>query len=128
MAKQSDYKGIMLDTALRSYTPKKYEREKKVYALLGNLGRPKDFTRFLVQAESCLHHDAFGELHRIGCPTLVIGGTEDGIVTGAASEELAKQIGGSELRMYRGLRHGLYEEAPDFWPCVGAFCSAEAKK
>ncbi len=122
MARRGDYKGIMLDTAERSYTPRRIRRARLTYALMGNLGKPKSFERFLIQAESCLTHDAYDELGRIACPTLVIGGTEDKIVTGAASEEIAAKIPGSELYMYDGLSHGLYEEAPDFLQRVADFC------
>ena len=122
MARRGDYKGIMLDTAERSYTPRRVRRARLTYALMGNLGKPKSFERFLIQAESCLTHDAYDELGRIACPTLVIGGTEDKIVTGAASEEIAAKIPGSELYMYEGLSHGLYEEAPDFLKRVADFC------
>ena len=122
MARRGDYKGIMLDTAERSYSPRRVRRARLTYALMGNLGKPKSFERFLIQAESCLTHDAYDELGRIACPTLVIGGTEDKIVTGAASEEIAAKIPGSELYMYEGLSHGLYEEAPDFLQRVADFC------
>jgi pimeloyl-ACP methyl ester carboxylesterase len=52
----------------------------------------------------------------------VIGGKEDKIVTGKASEEIADRIPGCSLYMYDGLGHGLYEEAPDFLRRVKDFC------
>lgn len=122
MAERGDYKGIMLDTAERSYTEKRARQARIPYALLGNIGRPESFDRFRIQAASCLTHDAYDILPRIACPTLVIGGTDDRIVTGAASEEIAAGIPGSELYMYEGLGHGLYEEAPDFLERVASFC------
>ena len=122
MARRGDYRGIMLDTAERSYSEKRLKQTRLEYQLLGSLGRPKSFARFVTQAESCLTHDAYGELARIHCPTLVIGGTDDRIVTGAASEEIAAQIPGAELYLYDGLGHGLYEEAPDFLTRVADFC------
>ena len=122
MARRRDYRGILLDTAERSYSEKRLRQARASYALLGRVGRPRSFERFLTQAESCATHDAYGELGHIGCPTLVIGGREDRIVTGQASEEIAARIPGSRLRMYEGLGHGLYEEAPDFPTCVAAFC------
>jgi pimeloyl-ACP methyl ester carboxylesterase len=122
MAKRGDYRGIMLDTAERSYSEKRIRQARITYALLGNFGKPKSFERFLIQAESCVTHDVYDELGRIACPTLVIGGTEDRIVTGRASEEIAAQIPGSELYLYEGLSHGLYEEAPDFLRRVADFC------
>ena len=123
MAERGDYKRIMLDTARRSYTPSRLKKIRWMYTLSGNVGKPKSFGRFLIQAQSCLTHDAWNDLDKIGCPTLVIGGTEDGIVTGQASVELAEKIPGSTLYMYHGLSHGLYEEAKDFLPRVMAFCS-----
>lgn len=122
MARRGDYRGIMLDTAERSYSEKRLKQTRLEYQLLGSLGRPKSFARFVTQAESCLTHDAYGELARIHCPTLVIGGTDDRIVTGAASEEIAAQIPGAELYLYEGLGHGLYEEAPDFLTRAADFC------
>ena len=122
MAECGDYRGIMLDTAERSYADKRLKLARAEYSLLGSIGKPKSFARFLTQAESCVTHDAYGELGRIACPTLVIGGTDDRIVTGAASAEIADAIPGSELFLYEGLGHGLYEEAPDFLKRVAAFC------
>ena len=122
MAEHGDYKGIMLDTAERSYSEKKIRKSRITYNLLGSLGKPKSFDRFVIQAKSCMTHDAYDLLESITCPTLVIGGTDDRIVTGKASEEIAGKIPGSQLYMYQGLGHGLYEEAPDFYERVKAFC------
>ena len=122
MARRGDYRGILLDTAERSYSEKRLRRERISCALMGDFGRPESFDRFLAQAESCLTHDAYDKLGGIACPTLVIGGTDDRIVTGSASEELAAQIPGSELYLYEGLGHGLDEEAPDCLRRVSDFC------
>ncbi len=122
MAEQGDYKGIMMDTAELSYSPEKLGSARISYKLLGNVGKPKSFDRFMIQAESCLTHDAREVLGTISCPTLVIGGTDDKIVSGKASEDLAEMIPGAQLYMYEGLSHGLYEEAKDFNERVMAFC------
>ena len=122
MARRGDYQGIMLDTAERSYTPQKLRKARATCRLLGSIGKPQSFERFMIQASSCLTHDAWAELERISCPTLVIGGEKDGIVTGEASRELAHRIPGSELYMYPEFSHGLYEEAPDFLDRIRDFC------
>ena len=122
LARRGDYRGIMLDTAERSYSERRVRRARRTFRLVGSLGRPKSLDRFIVQAESCVTHDAHDGLDRIACPTLVIGGTDDRIVTGEASEALAAAIPGSRLCMYEGLGHGLYEEAPDFLKRVADFC------
>ena len=80
------------------------------------------FSRFLTQAESCLSHDAWEDLPRIFCPTLVIGGSVDKIVTVEGSRELAERIVGAELKVCEGLSHALYEEEKDFLDQVAAFC------
>jgi pimeloyl-ACP methyl ester carboxylesterase len=84
--------------------------------------RPKSYERFLIQAAACLRHDAREHLPRIFCPTLVLGGTEDGVVTAQACRELAEEIVGAELYLYEGLSHAFYEEAGDFQERVAAFC------
>ena len=122
MAERGDYRGILLDTAERSYSEKRLRQARLEYKLLGSIGKPKSFERFLTQAESCVTHDAFDRLRCITCPTLVIGGTDDRIVTGSASTEIAAEIPGSTLYLYEGLGHGLYEEAPDFLKRVADFC------
>ncbi len=122
MAERGDYRSIMLDTAERSYSPKRLKLARAEYKLLGSVGKPKSFARFLTQSESCVTHDAYDRLDQILCPTLVIGGTDDRIVTGEASVEIAGRIPGSSLYLYEGLGHGLYEEASDFLERVAAFC------
>lgn len=128
MAEQGDYKGIMLDTAERSYSEKRLKQARLEYRLLGSAGKPKSFDRFRIQAASCLTHDAYDLLERITCPTLVIGGKEDRIVTGQASVEIAEKIPNCKLYLYDGLGHGLYEEAPDFLPRVSSFFRSAGKK
>ena len=82
----------------------------------------KSFACFLTQTESYLTHGAHDSFSRIACPTLVIGGSDDHIVTGAASVELPAKIPGSELYIYDGLVHGLYEEAAGFLKRVADLC------
>ena len=113
-ARQGDYKALLVDTAERSYSEKYLKKYRRFYPFLGKIGRPKDFTRFLIQAESCMKHDAYDGLERIACPVLVIGGDSDKIVGGEAAAELAGRIRNCRLLVYEGLGHGAYEEAADF--------------
>lgn len=122
LARGGDYKGILTDTARLSYSAKTVKKQTLVAAATALVTRPKSFARFLIQAGSCLRHDAREDLSRIFCPTLVLGGTEDGVVTARASRELAEKIVGAELYLYEGLSHSFYEEAGDFQERVAAFC------
>ncbi len=114
LARRGDYSGLVIDTAERSYSEGFLKRYRPLYPLLTRLGKPKEFQRFLIQAASCLDHDAWGELSRIACPTQIIGGTEDRVIGPNAALELAEAIPNSRLSLCEGLGHAAYEEARDF--------------
>jgi pimeloyl-ACP methyl ester carboxylesterase len=113
MAEKGDYKGIMLDTAERSYTGAYLERGRKLNKVIA-LAKPKDYTRFRILCESCLEHDAYDDLAKISCPVFVIGADSDKVLGGEASAEIASAVPGAELHMYEGFSHGVYEQAKDF--------------
>lgn len=114
MAMQGNYKDLMIDTAEKSYSERYLKKYRRLYSLLGRMGKPKSFKRFLIQAASCISHNADEELNKIICPTLVIGGDCDKIVGTASASAIADKISKSELFVYNGLGHAAYEEAKDF--------------
>lgn len=114
MANHGDYKGLIIDTAEKSYSEGYLKKHRFLYPLLSRVGKPKDFSRFLIQANSCIHHNAYHELDKIECPTLIIGGDSDKVVESNSSVEIAGRIRSSELFIYKGLGHAVYEEAKDF--------------
>ena len=114
MAERGDHKALMIDTAERSYSPARLRKYRKLYPLLGRVGKPKSYDRFLVNARATLAFDASDELSRIACPTLILGGEEDRIVGPKASGELFEGIPKSRLFLYPDLGHAVYEEAKDF--------------
>ena len=122
MAKNDDYQGIMLDIAKLSYSEKTLNKQLKYLKHLGNIGKPKSFDRFIIEAEAIFKHDTYNELKNIKCPTLILGGKEDKIVTPEASIEMASLIPNNKLVMYDGLGHALYEETPDFIKQLKEFC------
>jgi pimeloyl-ACP methyl ester carboxylesterase len=127
MAKQNDYRAILMDMANRSYSESYLRKARFLYAFLGRFGKPKDFRKFFIEARSCIEHDALAQVPAIHCPTLIIGGEEDQIVPWECSRELAGEIPHSELVMYPGLKHAAYEEAPDFHDTVIRFLTAGDK-
>lgn len=69
----------------------------------------------MIQANSCLTHDAYEKLPKVTCPTLVIGGGADQIVGGPEVQlEMVDAIPNCKLILYRDLGHGAYSEAKDF--------------
>lgn len=66
----------------------------------------------LAQLDAIEAHDVLGELPRLTCPTLVIGGKMDMLAPAFASEEIAAAIPGAELELLE-TGHGLLLEEMD---------------
>lgn len=79
MAKEKDYKKLFIDTMEKSYSDNKLKKYRPLYPILTKIGKPKDFTRFVTQANACINHNAYNELDKIKSETLVIGGKCDKI-------------------------------------------------
>lgn len=114
MARADNYRELFIDTAENSYTEAKLKKYRPLYPLLSKFGRPKNFDRFIIMAEACMTHDVYDKLGKITAPTLIIGGGCDKIVGSDAAAEMAAVIKDSELYIYEGYGHGVYEEAADF--------------
>lgn len=109
-AKRKDYKALMIDTCEKTYSPKALKWYRLLYPFMDKIGRPKDFSRFLVQADACLTHNTYEKLEKIKCPTLIIGGETDKVLGVDASVEMAEKIAGSKLKIYEKLGHGAFDE------------------
>ena len=121
MAQRNDHKALMIDTAERSYSPAYLKKYRKMYPILGRVGKPRTYDRFLANARAILSFDTAAELPKIASPTLILGGEEDHIVGPDASRALADLIPDSILYLYPGLGHAAYEEAKDFYERVFRF-------
>lgn len=122
MVKRGDHTALMVDTAQKMYSEKYLQKNRKYFSLLAGFTKPRSYDRFLRNAYAILSFDCRSELSKIGCPTLIIAGSDDHTVGNEAAAELAGAIAGSELYVYEGLGHGLYEEAKDFYERVREFC------
>ena len=76
-AKRGDHKSLMIATAEDSYSPSRLKSYRKIYPILGMIGKPSDYGRFFINCNAILKFDATDELDKIKCPTLIIGGDED---------------------------------------------------
>lgn len=113
-AKNNNHKQLMIDTAEKSYSGAYLKKYRRMYPVIGLIGKPKSYHRFLVNANAILNFDCLDALKEISCPTLIIGGEEDKIVGCAASYKMHEQIKNSSLFVYEKLGHAAYEEAADF--------------
>lgn len=122
MAERGDMKRFVLDMAEKMYSETYVKKYSPLMPLLTILQKPKDVKRFVILAKSCLTCDTYDILDKIKCPTLVIGGKQDKVASGVASEEIAEKLG-CALHMYENLGHAAYEEAQDFNQMVYDFLS-----
>jgi pimeloyl-ACP methyl ester carboxylesterase len=115
MAEEERFAELTIDSLEKNYTARYLRRLRPFYWILRRIGKPESKERYLIQARSCLTHNAHSELSKIKSPTLVIGGDSDQIVGNAeVQDELATAIPGSQLVVYEGLGHSVYAEAKDF--------------
>lgn len=121
---QVDFRRIFIDTSEKYYTEAYLRRMRWMLPLAAWLSKPEDPHRFLIQARSCLTHDAWAELPRIACPTLVLGGGQDAIVGPEAAGEIAGQIAGCKMHIWPGYGHAVNEEAKDFQRRIVEFADA----
>ena len=122
LVKRGDHTALMVDTAEKTYSEKYLQKNRKYFPLLAGFTKPRTYDRFLRNADAILSFDCRSELSGIHCPTLIIAGSEDHTVGTDAAAQLNGAIAGSELYVYEGLGHGLYEEAKDFYDRVREFC------
>jgi len=124
MTESGRWKSLIRDMAERMYSPAYLRRYRPFLPLLTLVQKPRDPKRFLHLTQSCLTCDTWDRLDRISCPVLVLGGRQDQVVTGKASEELAEKLG-CGLYLYDEFGHAAYEEARDFNQRVYDFFAKE---
>ena len=113
MTEEGKFKALVADMAVKMYSDAYIKRYEVFMPLLTVFQKPKDVNRFITLAKTCLTCNTYEELDKIQCPVLVMGGKEDKIVTGEASEEIAGKLG-CQIYMYEKMGHAIYEEARDF--------------
>lgn len=113
LAEQGAFEAIVADMLEKMYSAAYVKKYRWLFPILAKVGKPKDFSRFIALAKACLTCNAYSDLYKITCPVFVIGGKQDHIVTGRASEEIAAALQ-CRIHMYETLGHSAYEEAADF--------------
>ena len=113
MAQRAQWAAFTADMMERMYSPAYVKKYRWLLPLLSKMGKPRDKERFLALAEACLTCNSWLRLDQIACPVLVLGGGQDQVLTGRASEEMAERLE-CPIHLYEQLGHAAYDEAPDF--------------
>ena len=124
MAKKDDHVRLMVDTAERMYSRAYLEKNRKLFPVIARFTKPGSYERFFRNADAIMVFDAREELSKISCPTLIIAGDDDKTVGNDAPYELNAGISNSTMFIYKGLGHGAFEEAKDFYDRVYEFCES----
>lgn len=122
MVEEERFEEFFLDMMEKTFTESYLRRIRPTYWFLKKTAKPHSVERFLIQARSCLSHDAYAHLQTISAPTLVIGGGVDAIIGDAWTQrELSSSIKKSELVLYPAFGHGVFAEAASFYARIEAF-------
>ena len=113
MAENNDHKAIVDDMMPMLYSEASCRKYRILMPILELLGKPHNMQRFVRMAKACFTINTYDNLEKITCPTYVIGGRLDKVLSAEASEEIAEKLG-CKLHIYEDLGHALYEEADDF--------------
>ena len=121
LAEKHDFKGLMIDVNEKSHPDKILKKQRKYYPFMALMLRKPDVRRFVIQANACKNHDALEKAKTIQAPTLVIGGAEDVTLGCEGARILAQIIPGSQLVVFSGQGHALYEDEKQFHNTVLSF-------
>ncbi|MDC7292334.1 MULTISPECIES: alpha/beta fold hydrolase [unclassified Butyrivibrio] len=113
LAQAGRFRDIVKDYLEKGYSEQYMKKYRIALPLLLKTQRFMPKESFITLAKACLSVDTYDKLDSIKCPVLVLGGSEDKIVTGEASAEIARKLG-CEVHIYKGLSHEAYNEARDF--------------
>lgn len=120
MARVGDVRALNHSVFSSIYGEDYYVQYSEAFAEAENAGTETEIRRFAGLMEAILSFDAYDEIDRIACPTLVIGSWDDRALSGESSAEIAEKLG-CALYMYSGYGHAVYDEAPDYKARLLAF-------
>ena len=73
----------------------------------------EEYRRLAILTGKMNEYDVYSRLGEIKCHTLILGGDEDAVLGKTAITELS-EIKGSELYVFKGFGHAVYDENPEF--------------
>lgn len=65
LAKLQNHKQLMINTAEKSYSEAYLKKYRKIYPVIGWIGKPKNYDRFLINANAILNFDCFNDLKKL---------------------------------------------------------------
>ncbi len=106
------WRAFAADANAASYTGSELLRRRLFLRLTRPPAAPHLVDRHRAMTHACLAHDSRDVLTRISCPTLVMAGACDPVVSPSSSRALADGIADARFVVLEGLAHGFPEQAP----------------
>jgi pimeloyl-ACP methyl ester carboxylesterase len=113
LAAAKDEKGLIDSFIKYVYSPAFVERFGPMIADSLKGITDEEYRRLAILTGRMNEYDVCSRLGEIKCPTLILGGDEDAVLGKTAATELS-EIKGSELYVFKGFGHAVYDENPEF--------------
>ena len=125
MLEFKDYKGMLKDTAIKSFVGKSASKYIKVFELSNKIINKKNYLNYEILLKACLKFNRLKDLKNIKAKTLIIGAKLDQVLGYEGSLLLNKNIPDSKLVLYDEYSHGLYDQISDFNDQIKTFLEGE---
>lgn len=106
------------------YTENFLKKYRLIYPIIGMMGKPKNYNRFIINAKAIKEFDVYNEIDKIKSPTYILGGENDKIVGIQASYDMYDKIKNSKLYIYNNMGHAPNEEDKQFYDKVFNYLSS----
>ena len=131
LAESGDVEALCSNFIDKVFSEKTVRKYKKTLMYMNANATEQDMKRFSVLARTCLEFEAYDELSKIKCPTLVLGAELDQTLGVIASREIAETLKQNgvpvELYIYENYGHAAYDEAPDYRSRILEFLKSETQ-
>lgn len=113
LARNRDEDALLEAFGSKVYTKEFYERFKDIIINSVKGVTDEEFNRLVILTDKINDFDVYDRLTEIKCPVLVMGGSEDQVTGIESSREIAEKIN-SEIFVFDGFGHAVYDENEEF--------------
>ena len=115
LARNKDAKGLYFAFGEALYPKEIFDQSGELLTQMASTVTPEELERFIILAKSMDGFDITSGLSGITCPALILGDNDDRVLGPEASDVIAKNLGGdTDIYMYDGFGHAVYDLAPDY--------------
>ncbi len=117
LAKEGNAEALYLSFGEYVYPPEVFASFRDTFIQMAKTVTESELERFVILAMAAQGFDETNRLKKITCPVLAVGDSEDRVLGGEATSEIAellKDNPNAESYLYSGFGHAAYDTAPDY--------------